>query len=89
LKPLADSPNEIFVDGKFAPSEIASVGYTLVNFMLNAGTGAGRKYGQFIDRLQEGESVAAAVKNVYQADTNALATAYLQSLAESGRKGKK
>ncbi|MBI1312473.1 hypothetical protein GC176_14370 [bacterium] len=80
------APGEIFDNGRFGPSEIGPVGYTLVSFMLK--NGGAQKFGRFVAQLRGGSAVAAAVRTVYPpADLNALGTAYLQSLAD-GSKGR-
>lgn len=78
------APGEIFDNGRFGPSEIGPVGYTLVSFMLkNGGT---QKFGRLVGQLRGGSAIAAAVRAVYPpADLNALGTAYLQSLAGRGK----
>ncbi len=74
-------PEEIFAKGKFAPGDVAAVGYTLVEFMLKSGGPA--KFGRFVAALQRGDSLAVAVKSVYPpADLAALARAYVAALAQ-------
>jgi hypothetical protein len=79
------APGEIFDNGRFGPSEIGPVGYTLVSFILK--NGGAQKFARFVGQLRGGSAVAAAVRSVYPpADLNALGTAYLQSLAGGSRK---
>ncbi|MHC4876068.1 MAG: c-type cytochrome domain-containing protein [Planctomycetota bacterium] len=79
------APGEIFNNGRFGPSEVGPVGYTLVSFMLK--NGGVQKFGRFVGQIRGGASVAAAVRAVYPpADLNALGTAYLQSLGGSSKR---
>ncbi len=71
-------PEDVFTDGQFGPGDIGPVGYSLVSFMIKAG--GPRKFGQFIDRLQSGANVRAAVTAVYATDLKSLGTAYGASL---------
>lgn len=71
-------PQDVFSDGQFSPGTIGAVGYTLVDFMLDAGGSA--KFGQFIAQLRSGQDTAAAMRQVYQSDLNAVARSYLQRL---------
>lgn len=74
-------PDEIFAKGKFAPGDVAAVGYTLVEFMLKSGGAA--KFGRFVTALQRGDSLSVAVKSVYPpTDLNTLARAYLAAIAQ-------
>ncbi|MBM79212.1 MAG: hypothetical protein CMJ78_01300 [Planctomycetaceae bacterium] len=72
-----ENPNDIFADGKFSPTEVGPIGFTLVDFMLKKGSGP--KFGQFITALQSGSNVSAALKSTYNADAKAIAAAYAQS----------
>ena len=74
-----ERPDDVFANGKFSPSEVGPIGYTLVDFILK--NGSGPKFGQFIAQLQTGANVNAALKSVYQADARAIATAYLRSVS--------
>jgi hypothetical protein len=85
LKGVA-KPEDIFAEGTFAPADVAAVGYTLVDFMLTRG---GNRYGQFIGRLQSGNSVAAALKATYKADTKALALSYYANLTKKSKRRKR
>ena len=79
-----EKPEDVFASGKFSPTQIGPVGYSLVDFMLKAG--GTPKFGRFIRSLQSGSNVAAAVKAAYPpADLKALGTAYLRSLSKKGK----
>jgi hypothetical protein len=78
-----DKPQEVFADGKFSPSDLSPVGYSLVNFMLKEG-GGDRKFVQFIDQMSSGKKLPEALAAVYNADPVKLATAYMNGLS-SGR----
>ena len=67
-------PEDVFTDGQFGPGDVGPVGYSLVSFMIKAG--GPRKFGQFIDRLQSGANMRAAVTAVYSTDLKSLGTAY-------------
>lgn len=71
-------PRDVFSDGQFSPGTIGAVGYTLVDYMLDAGGSA--KFGQFIGQLRSGQDTAAAMRQVYQSDLDAVAQSYLQRL---------
>jgi hypothetical protein len=73
-----ERPEELFTDGRFGPSEVGPVGYSIVTFMIKAG--GPRKFGQFISRLQSGANMRAAVTAVYSTDLKSLGTAYLNGL---------
>ncbi|MEX0704048.1 MAG: c-type cytochrome domain-containing protein [Planctomycetales bacterium] len=74
---LAD-PELVFASGTFAPGAVPAVGLTLVEFLQKAGSD--QKFDQFVKRLQQGDSVAAAMKTVYNADTKAVAAQYASRL---------
>jgi hypothetical protein len=74
-------PQEVFADGTFSPADLGPVGYTLVTHMLNAGGDA--RFVQFLNRLEEGTELSAALKGVYGADTLQLAVSYVKSLSNS------
>jgi hypothetical protein len=74
-------PQEVFADGTFSPADLGPVGYTLVTHMLNAGGDA--LFVQFLNRLEEGTELSAALKGVYGADTLQLAVSYVKSLSNS------
>ncbi len=78
-------PEEIFVNGTFAPSDVGPIGFTLVRFMMTRG--GPKKFNQFLQRLQEGETPEAALQKIYQTDGKVLALAYANALAT--QKGKK
>jgi len=87
LKDL-QKPEDVFVDGKFSPADIGAVGYTLVDYMMSVR--GGQRFGRFIQALQKGASVNAAVKSVYApSDTWALARSYGARLLNSQPKGKR
>lgn len=71
-------PAELFADGTFSPSDTSAIGYTLVEFLIRGG-GAG-KFGQFIDRIGQGNTVDAAAQAVYRSNAGALATGFVRSL---------
>ena len=73
-----ERPEDVFTDGRFGPGEVGPVGYSVVSFMIKAG--GGKKFGQFISRLQSGADMRAAVSAVYATDLTSLGTAYLNSL---------
>ncbi|MBW3540274.1 MAG: hypothetical protein KY476_08385 [Planctomycetes bacterium] len=77
LKSLA-RPEDLFANGQFSPAAVGAVGYTLVEFMLNAGGPA--KFGQFIRALESGQPIAAAANTVYGASLSNLATAYFATV---------
>jgi mono/diheme cytochrome c family protein len=85
LKNVA-SPAAVLANGTFSPADVGPVGYTLVEFILRAGGGV--KYAQFIARLHKGESMAAALKAVYQTDPAALAQTYARSLSRPVKRGR-
>jgi mono/diheme cytochrome c family protein len=88
-----EQPGDLFADGKFAPTDMAPIGFTLVSFMIKEGSQP--KFGQFLTALQSGKNLRDAVNDVYKpATTQTLATAYLGSLGQSTgpavkKKGKK
>ena len=63
---------------------MGAVGYTLVEFLLRGGGGV--KYGRFIASIQRGNSVAGAMKTVYQADMKSMARAYARQAGKKRRK---
>ena len=71
-------PEDVFSDGQFSPGAIGAVGYTLVDYMLDVGGSA--KFGQFIGLLRSGQDTAAAMREVYRSDLNAVARSYLERL---------
>ena len=88
-----DTPGDLFGEGKFAPTDMAPIGYTLVGFMV-------KEQGQpnfmkFVAALQSGSNLKDAVGNVYKPATpQTLAAAYLTSIGQSAgpavkKKGKK
>lgn len=87
-----EKPDDLFGEGKFSPTDMAPIGYTLVSFMIREGSLP--KFVQFVNALQSGTKLREAVTAVYKpATTQSLATAYLNSLggssAPSKKKGKK
>lgn len=88
-----EQPGDLFADGKFAPTDMAPIGFTLVGFMIKEGSQP--KFGQFLAALQSGKNLRDAVNDVYKpATTQTLATSYLASLGQSTgpavkKKGKK
>lgn len=71
-------PEDVFSDGQFSPGTIGAVGYTLVEYMLSAGGQA--RFGQFIGQLRSGRDTAAAMRQVYRSDLDAVARSYLGQL---------
>lgn len=74
---LAD-PELVFASGTFAPGAVSAVGLTLVEFMQKAGTD--QKFDQFVRRLQQGDTVSAAMQTVYNTDTKAVAAQFAAGL---------
>ena len=88
-----ESPGDLFGEGKFAPTDMAPIGYTLVGFMIKE---AGQpNFMKFVAALQSGSKLQEAVGSVYKPNTpQSLATAYLSSIGQSAgaavkKKGKK
>ena len=88
-----ESPGDLFGEGKFAPTDMAPIGYTLVGFMIKE---AGQpNFMKFVAALQSGSKLQEAVGSVYKPATpQSLATAYLSSIGQSAgatvkKKGKK
>ncbi|MDB5339664.1 MAG: Planctomycete cytochrome [Planctomycetaceae bacterium] len=69
-----ESPEQVFEKGKFSSADLGPVGFTLVQHMMAAG-GPG-KLGMLIDKLQSGAELAAALKDVYNADLKTLGMSY-------------
>lgn len=86
-----EKPEDLFGDGKFSPTDMAPIGFTLVTFMIREGTMP--KFVQFVGALQSGTKLRDAVGNIYKpATAQSLATAYLNSLGNAPavkKKGKK
>jgi mono/diheme cytochrome c family protein len=72
------NPADLFADGTFSPAGTATIGYTLVKYMIANGGPA--KFAAFIQALRGGQSAAEAVRSVYNADLDALARGYVGSL---------
>jgi len=70
-------PEDVCADGTFSPGTIGPVGFSLVNYMLAASSA---KFGEFVGLLTDGRDTAAAVRQVYNTDLNALARGYLASV---------
>lgn len=88
-----ETPGDLFGEGKFAPTDMAPIGYTLVGFMIKE---AGQpNFMKFVAALQSGSNLRDAVGSVYKPATpQSLATAYLASIGQSAgpavkKKGKK
>ncbi len=83
-----EKPDDLFNDGKFSPTDMAPIGYTLVSFMIKeAGV---PKFANFIDALRTGNDLKTAVGNAYKpATTQALAIGYLSSIGSSPAAAKK
>ena len=83
-----DQPGDLFNDGKFAPTDMAPIGYTLVGFMITHGSQP--KFVQFVAALQSGKDLRTAVNDVYKpATTQSLATSYLGSMGSAATTTKK
>jgi hypothetical protein len=83
-----EQPGDLFADGKFAPTDMAPIGYTLVGFMIKEGSQP--KFMQFVAALQSGKNLQDAVNDVYKpATTQTLATAYLSSMGNTPASTKK
>lgn len=76
-------PEDVFANGTFSPGTIGPVGYSLVNYMIDAGGAA--KYSQFVRLLTDGRDVASAARGVYNTDLAALARGYVGAAAKKGR----
>ena len=77
-----EQPGDLFNDGKFAPTDMAPIGFTLVGFMIKEGSQP--KFMQFVAALQSGKNLPDAVNDVYKpATTQTLATSYLGSMGGS------
>lgn len=83
-----DRPDQIFESGTFSPSDVGPVGLTVVEFLLKQG-GGGPNFGKFVQRVQSGERVDAALKAVYNTDARALGLAYGTAHIGSAAKKKK
>ncbi len=66
-------PEDLFAD-RFSPTAAAAVGFTLVDFMIQAQ--GGQKYAQFITRLQNGGDVESTLQTVYGIGRSALAQGF-------------
>lgn len=83
-----EQPGDLFNDGKFAPTDMAPIGYTLVGFMITHGSQP--KFVQFVAALQSGKDLRTAVNDVYKpATTQSLATSYLGSMGSAATTTKK
>jgi hypothetical protein len=79
-----EKPEQIFESGTFSPSDVGPVGLTLVEFLLKQGGGSG-KFAQFVQRVQAGDKVDAALKEVYRVDAPALGNAFAATYAGAKR----
>ncbi|QDT53436.1 Planctomycete cytochrome C [Caulifigura coniformis] len=68
------SPEDIFEDGSFSPATLPSVGFSLVEFLVNAG--GPQRFAQFVGSVREGGSLADAAKAAYSTDLTTLARQY-------------
>jgi len=84
LLATVDKPENIFVDGTFAPSDVGPVGYTLVTFLLR--TGGASRFGRLITSLQQGTKFETALRTIYRIDRKRLARAYAASLGKARRR---
>lgn len=76
-----NNPNDLFDDGRFSPAEVGPVGYTLVTHML--ALGGDQKFVAFLNQMQTGTALNAALTSVYSSGTTALARSYLTALANT------
>jgi hypothetical protein len=74
-----ETPEQLFADGTFSPTEAAAVGYALVDFLIQYRGPA--NYSQFLTRLGQNGDAAAAIQAVYRTTPAALATAFGQNVA--------
>jgi mono/diheme cytochrome c family protein len=80
-------PAAVFSAGQFSPGDVGPVGFALVDFLLKEG-GAG-KFGQLVQRLEDGTSSDAALRAVYGVDPARLGVAFAGSIANApGSKAK-
>ena len=84
---FTSGPETMFVEGTFSAAEVGPVGCTLVEFLLKREKQ--NQFGQFVQKLQSGATVDAAIKAVYRMDSKSLALAFASSLPSSAKKGKK
>jgi hypothetical protein len=78
LAPTVGTPAEVFRDGSFSPGSVGGVGYSLTAFLLKSAPPA--KFGQLIQGIADGQTVEAALQNVYGLPADELARAYFASL---------
>jgi hypothetical protein len=71
------NPEDIFVDGSFSPATLPGVGYSMVDFLSQAG-GPPRLV-QFVTAIRSGTSTAEAAKTVYNQDLPTLARQYFNT----------
>lgn len=72
-----EKPEDLFANGKFSPSDIGPVGYSVVDFMLRVNSK--RNFSQFVAAMKGGGNVNNALRQVYKADTKAFGTAFASS----------
>lgn len=72
-------PERIFEDGTFPPGDVATVGYALVEYLIQVG--GAQKFSQFLMRIGQSGNVNASVQAVYGTTPAALAMAFAQSVA--------
>ncbi len=78
LAPAVVKPEEVFVDSSFSEASLRAVGYTLVKFLQQNGGPA--RFTKFLQEMEGGKSLDAALQSAYGADSSALAAAYFASL---------
>lgn len=80
IVPTLSRPDEVFNDGAFSPAMLGSVGYTMVDFLIDsAGTA---KFAQLVQSLQRGQSINDAIQRAYGTNADAIARAYIQNLGK-------
>lgn len=78
IAPTVPRPQDIFSDGTFSPATLGPVGYTLVEYLLNASGSA--KFAQLVKELQRGRSIDEATRAAYGSDAATIARAYVASI---------
>jgi mono/diheme cytochrome c family protein len=82
-------PQDVFADGTFSPADVGPAGYVIVEFLMrNGGTS---NFGNFVKRIQGGDTPVAALQAVYRQDARAMGAAFLstQGAPIGGKKAKK
>jgi len=84
LLQLLGKPEDVFANGTFSPSDVAAVGYSLVDFLLRSGGAS--KFARLIRTLQEDSDLPGAVKSVYRTNLSGLVRAYLKDVRKKRRR---